>query len=77
MNGSTSISLNTGFVNEEFNSVIEELFLAENAWIRFENKTLPVITKSKSLTFKNSVNDKLINHTVELDFAFDKINNVR
>lgn len=77
VNGSTSISLNTGFVNEDFNSVIEELFLAENAWIRFENKTLPVITKSKSLTFKNSVNDKLINHTVELDFAFDKINNVR
>ena len=77
VNGTTSLSLNTGYVREDFNSAIEELFLSENAWIRFENKTLPIIAKSKSYTNKTVLNDKLINHTVNFDFAFNKINNVR
>jgi len=76
-NGNTSITLNTGFVNEDSNKTIEELFLSENAWIRYEGKTLPIIPKSKSMVFKTSLNDKLANYTVDFDFAFNKINNVR
>ena len=77
VNGVTSITLNTGYVKEDFNSAIEELFLSEKAWIRFEGKTLPVIAKSKSFTNKTVLNDKLINHTLDFEFAFNKINNVR
>lgn len=77
VNGITSLSLNTGFVKEDFNSALEELFLTENAWIRWDGKTLPIIPKSKSMAFKTSLNDKLINYTVEFEFAFNKINNVR
>ena len=76
-NGNTSITLNTGFVNDDSNKTIEELFLSENAWIRYEGKTLPIIPKSKSMVFKTSLNDKLANYTVDFDFAFNKINNVR
>ena len=77
VNGLTSLSLNTGFVNEDLNKTIEELFLSENVWIRYENKTQPIIPKSKSFVFKTKLNDKLINHTVDFEFAFNKINNVR
>ena len=77
VNGSTKITLNTGYVKEDFNSALEELFLSENAWIRWEGKTLPVIISSKSMAFKTSLNDKLINYTVGFEFAFNKINNVR
>jgi len=59
------------------NQTIEELFLSENVWIRYEGKTLPVMPKSKQLLYKTSLNDKLINYTIEFNFAFDKINNVR
>ena len=59
------------------NQTIEELFFTENVWIRYEGKTLPIIPKTKSLQYKTSLNDKLINYTVDFDFAFDKINNVR
>lgn len=76
-NATKSITLNTGFINEDSNSAIEELFLSENIWIRYDNNTLPLITKSKSMTFKTSLNDKLANYTVDFDFAFNKINNVR
>lgn len=77
VNGVTNIKLNTGFIIEDMNTTIEELFLSENVWIRYENKTLPILPKSQSLDFKTSLNDKLINYTVDFEFAFDKINNVR
>jgi hypothetical protein len=77
VNGSTKITLNTGYVKEDFNSALEELFLSENAWIRWEGKTLPVIISSKDMTLKNVLNDKLIDYTVGFEFAFNKINNVR
>ena len=57
--------------------MIEELFLSEKVWIRYDGLTLPIIPTSKSLTFKTSVNDRLANYTVNFDFAFNKINNVR
>ena len=59
------------------NQTIEELFLSENVWIRYEGKTLPVIPTSKQLAYKTQLNDNVINYTVDFDFAFDKINNIR
>lgn len=77
INGKTKITLNTGYVKEDFNSALEELFLSENAWIRWEGKTLPVIITSKNMTLKTVLNDKLIDYTIGFEFAFNKINNVR
>ena len=77
INSTSSLTLNTGFVKEDMNQTIEELFFTENVWIRYENKTLPVIPATKSMQYKTVLNDKLINYTIKLDFAFDKINNVR
>ena len=77
VNAQSKIKLNTGYILEDANSTIEELFLSRNVWIRFENKTLPVVPTSKEFTFKTSLNDKLINYTINFEFAFNKINNVR
>ena len=77
VNAKTTLTLNTGFIAEDMNQTIEELFYTENVWIRYEGKTLPVIPASKSLQYKTQLNDNLINYTVQFDFAFDRINNVR
>tara|TARA_R110002050_G_scaffold119989_1_gene237889 strand:- start:46 stop:1026 length:981 start_codon:yes stop_codon:yes gene_type:complete len=77
VNAQTSLTLNTGFIKEDMNQTIEELFYSENVYIRYEDKTLAVIPTSKSLQYKTVLNDKLINYTVQFDFAFDRINNVR
>ena len=77
INSQTSLSMNTGFVKENMNQTIEELFFSENVWIRYEGKTLPINPSSKSLQYKTVLNDKLINYTVDFEFAFDKINNIR
>ena len=77
VNAKSSISLNTGFMDEDSNATIEELFLSENVWIRINNQTLPIIPKTKSLQIKTKLNDRLINHSIDFEFAFNKINNVR
>ncbi len=76
-NAQTTLTVNTGYVSEDFTTAIEELFLTENAWIRIDSKTLPIIPKSKSMSMKTVLNDKLIDYTIDFDFAFNKINNVR
>jgi hypothetical protein len=75
--GRENVSMNTGFVSEEYNSVIKELLLSEQVWITKDNEILPINVKTKSLSYKTSVNDKLIDYTIEFDFAFDKVNNIR
>ena len=76
-NAKTTITLNTGFVNDDYNQTIEQLFLSEKVWIRWQNQTLPIIPKTKDLQFKTSLNDKLATYTIDFEFAFNKINNVR
>ncbi len=71
------VVLNSGFVNEDYSLAIEELLLSENVWIRWEGRTLPIIVRTKEHTYKTSLNDKLINHTLEFEFAFSKINNIK
>ena len=75
--GNEKISLNSGFVDEQFNEVFRQLFLSEKVWIKINSQTLPVLLSSSSLPFKSQLNDKLINYTIELEYAFDKINNIR
>jgi len=82
VNGKTKLKLNTGFIKEDMNQTIEELFLTENAWIDYsgninEPNILPIIPTTKSMTFKTSLNDRLTDYTIDFEFGFDKINNIR
>lgn len=73
-----SITLNSGFVNETQSSVIEELLLSEEVWLSIDTTNpIPVNVKTKSAEYKTDLNEKLINHTIDFDYAFDKINNIR
>ena len=67
----------TGFYPEEYNKLFKEMQLSEDCWIEIENKTLPISVSSSSLNYKTHLNDKLINYTIEINFAFDTINNIR
>lgn len=76
-NGSEKLTLNTGFYPEEYNEVFKQMQLSEDCWIEIQNKTLPISVSSSSLNYKTHLNDKLINYTIEIDFAFNTINNIR
>ena len=78
--GKESIVMNTGYVDESLNEVFRQLMLSEYVWMRDPDDSssyLPLRPKTQSLQFKTRVNDKLVNYTVEFDFAFDKINTIR
>ena len=79
--GSDSITMNTGYIPEDYNQVIEELMLSEQVWATFVTDTeeliRPVVPKTKSFTHKTQLNDKLIDYTIDFDIANNKINNIR
>ena len=75
--GSEAITMNTGFVDEGMNEVIKELMLSEQVWVRIGATIYPINVEETSHTYKTSVNDKLINHTIKFNYAFDLINNIR
>lgn len=77
VNGNETISVNSGFIDESFNEVIKQMMLSEQVWIDNGNSVLPINLNSKSLTFKKSVNDRLINYTIDFSYAFNTINNIR
>jgi len=75
VNSKDSITLNTDYINESYNEVINQLLLSEYVWLTDvqEDESIPVIVKSKNLEVKTSVNDKLINYTIEFQYAHDTI----
>ena len=76
-NGVETISLNSGYYSEQYNEVVKQLILSEDVWIDDGTNVLPVKVNTNSYSFKTSVNDKLISHSLEFEYAFDKINSIR
>lgn len=77
VNAKETISLNTPYVSDNYNLVLEELLLSEHIWLTRSGTTYPVRPKTSSLDLKTKVNDKLVQYTLDFEYAFDKINNVR
>jgi len=76
-NATQKLVLNSGYYPEENNSIFKELMLSEMVWIDYEGDNLPVHITSSNLGYKTNVNDKLIDYTIEVEFAFQTINNIR
>ena len=72
-----TFTMNTGFVDEQFNEVMRQLLLTENAWITENNDVYPITIKTESVDEKTIINDKLMNFTIEFEYAYNDINNVR
>jgi hypothetical protein len=72
INGNQSVRLNTGWVNENYNNLIQDLLLSDTIFL--DGK--PVTSKTQGVELKTRTNNKMINYEIEFDFAFDLINNV-
>lgn len=77
INSDRSFTMNTGFVIEDFNEVIRQLLMTENAWLSENGEVYPIVPKTSSLEYKTQLNDKLINFTIEFDYAYNDTNNIR
>lgn len=70
--GNRRVRIETGFLNEEYNDTIEELLLSEYVWLN----GVPVNVSTNTLEQKTRIVDKLINYSIEFEYAFDEISNV-
>jgi hypothetical protein len=79
--GRESITLSSGFLGEEYNEVFKQMMLSEKVWITNitddGEQVLPINVKTGDITYKTSLNDKLVQYTIEFDKSFDTINNIR
>ena len=77
-NGTESVVLNSGFVDERMNVYFEELMVSEYIWLTDDSNVIyPVCITDSSFTKKTSLNDRLINYTMNFEKAFDFVNNIR
>lgn len=76
-----SVTLSSGYLSEEYNEVFKQLMLSEKVWVTnvtdTEVQVLPINVKTSNITYKTSVNNKLVEYTIEFDNSFDTINNIR
>lgn len=90
-NGKRRLTINSGFVAEEFKEVMEQIMLSEyvlvvtqeastvvksgSAYVyEINNGAVAANVSTNSLTKKKKVNDKLIEYTLDLEYAFDELN---
>lgn len=76
-NAKIKYTLNTTFICEGITRYIQELLLSERVWLVANDNYYPVNVTSSSVQYKNSVNDKLVNYTIEVEQANDLISTVR
>lgn len=74
--GRKRFTLNTDYLVEAYNAVVEDILLSEFVWVKIGNDFHPVTVITSSLTKKTSLNDKLIQYTLEVEDANDIINNI-
>ncbi len=77
-------TLSSGYYPESANLFFEQLLLSEYVWYTRpedtqpnQDQSIPVTVKTSSIAYKTSLNEKLIEYTIEFEDAFDYINNVR
>jgi hypothetical protein len=72
INGVKTIKLNTGFIDEAYNLVIQELLMSDRVLL----DNVPVNLKTQTLTYKTHLKDKNINFEVEFEYANNLLNDV-
>ena len=72
-----SITVNTDLYTEDINEAISQLLMSEQVWLTEEGQILPVILKTDNVEKKTSVKDKMVQYTLDFEYAFDKIQSIR
>jgi hypothetical protein len=70
------ISLNSGYISEDENESYKQLLLSDQVWFYEDGTLVPVNVETNDLTFKDRVNDRLVNYTIEFKYSYNTIQNV-
>ena len=79
--GNESFTFSSGYLNEEYNEVFKQMMLSEKVWItnitETEEQVLPINVKTSNITYKTSLNDRLVEYTIEFENSYNVLNDIR
>ena len=81
--GRTTLTAETGWLDEDMNEVVKQILLTERIWsfvsvpeTRTGDIYTPLNLKMTSQKFKTRQNDRLINYTMTFEKSYNEINNI-
>lgn len=81
--GREDLTLNSGFIDEDMNEAFAQMLLSERIWAystnAFSKVSLiftPLNIKSKQLSYKTQLNERLINYEIKFEYSYNEINNI-
>ena len=77
VNSRNSLTLNTGFVDEDYDETIKDILMSEYVAVLENNQWIAVQPERGSIEYQKHVNQKLINYTLTFTYAFDERSLVR
>lgn len=72
INSRNTLTLNTGFVDESYGEIMEEILMSEKVAIWEGDQWVAVVPNRGSIDYLKSINDKTINYTMSFTYAFDQ-----
>lgn len=76
LNGSEKVTVNTDFINENYNALFSELMLSEFVYLEEKGEVLPVNLIKKSFEKKTKLNNKLIQYAMDFEYSFKLMNTI-
>ena len=77
INSRNTITLNTGWVEEAYKDVIEDMLMSEDVRILEGGNYRTVNPQRGTIDYQKEVNSKNINYTITFDYAHDERNLIR
>ena len=75
--GNEVITLNTGYIDQGQYETIKQLMLSELVWAKIGSTYFPMNVLTNSTTKRTKTNDRLVNYTIDMEYAYDEINSIR
>lgn len=72
INSRNTLTFNTGFVEESYGEVVEQILMSEKVAIYEGGQWVAVVPNRGSVDYQKSINDKTINYTMSFTYAFDQ-----
>jgi hypothetical protein len=77
VNSRNAYTLNTGFVGQDHDDVIEDILMSENLCLLIDGEWVAVVPERGTIEYQKNVNQKLINYTMTFTKAFDQRSLIR
>ena len=77
VNSRNSLTLNTGFVDQDYDETIKDILMSEYVAVLEGNQWVSVVPERGSIEYQKHVNQKLINYTLTFTYGFDERSLVR